>query len=130
MIDLLKIIGIGFLTVVCTIIIKEYKKDFAIYIILVGSLLILYMSFDILVKVVNFLSDLSSEADVDSGFISLLLKITGISILSEFAISICRDCGEASIASKIDFGGKIIVISLSIPVIGNSLEQLLLLLPS
>ena len=130
MIDLLKIIGIGFLTVVCTIIIKEYKKDFAIYIILVGSLLILYMSFDILVKVVNFLSDLSSKADVDSGFISLLLKITGISILSEFAISICKDCGEASIASKIDFGGKIIVISLSIPVIGSSLEQLLLLLPS
>ena len=130
MIDLLKIIGIGFLTVVCTIIIKEYKKDFAIYIVLVGSLLILYMSFDILVKVVNFLSDLSSKADVDSGFISLLLKITGISILSEFAISICKDCGEASIASKIDFGGKIIVISLSIPVIGNSLEQLLLLLPS
>lgn len=129
MIDLVKIIGIGFLTLICTIILKEYKKDFALYVILIGSLLILYFSFDLLASVVEFLKELSSKAEIDNSFISLLLKITGISILSEFAVSICRDCGESSIANKIDLGGKIIVISLSIPVIGNSLEQLLSLLP-
>ena len=130
MIDLIKIIGIGFLTVICSIILKEYKKEFVLYIILIGSLLILYISFDVLLDVVNFINDLSKKAYIDNSFVSLLLKITGISILSEFAISICKDCGEASIANKIDLGGKIIVISLSIPVIGSSLEQLLLLLPS
>ncbi len=129
MINLVKIIGIGFITLVITIILKEYKKDFALYVILIGSLLILYFSLDILLEVISFLKELSSKAQIDNSFISLLLKITGISILSEFAISICKDCGESSIASKIDLGGKIIVISLSIPVIGSSLEQLLALLP-
>lgn len=128
--DLIKIIGIGFITVILTIILKEYKKDFAIYTILIGGALILYFSFETLVDVVNFLKDLSSKGKIDYSFISLLLKITGISILSEFAVSICKDCGEASIASKIDLGGKILVISLSIPVIGNALEQLLSLLPA
>lgn len=128
--DLIKIIGIGFITVILTIILKEYKKDFAIYIILVGGALILYFSFETLLDVVNFLKDLSSKGKIDNSFISLLLKITGISILSEFAVSICKDCGENSIASKIDLGGKILVISLSIPVIGNALEQLLSLLPA
>lgn len=128
--DLIKIIGIGFITVILTIILKEYKKDFAIYIILIGGALILYFSFETLVNVVNFLKDLSTKGKIDNSFISLLLKITGISILSEFAVSICKDCGEASIASKIDLGGKILVISLSIPVIGNALEQLLSLLPA
>lgn len=130
MIDLIKIIGIGFLTVICSIVLKEYKKEFALYVVLIGTLLILYISFDILLNIVNFLNDLSRKASIDNSFVSLLLKITGISILSEFAISICKDCGEVSIANKIDLGGKIIVISLSIPVIGSSLEQLLLLLPS
>ena len=128
--DLIKIIGIGFITVILTIILKEYKKDFAIYTILIGGALILYFSFETLADVVNFLKDLSSKGKIDNSFISLLLKITGISILSEFAVSICKDCGEASIASKIDLGGKILVISLSIPVIGNALEQLLSLLPA
>lgn len=128
--DLIKIIGIGFITVILTIILKEYRKDFAIYIILIGGALILYFSFETLMDIVNFLKDLSSKGKIDNSFISLLLKITGISILSEFAVSICKDCGEASIASKIDLGGKILVISLSIPVIGNALEQLLSLLPA
>ena len=62
-------------------------------------------------------------------FITLLLKITGISILTEYAVSICKDSGENSIANKIDFGGKIIVISLSIPIISTTLESLTNLLP-
>lgn len=128
--DLIKIIGIGFITVILTIILKEYKKDFALYVILIGGALILYLSFDTLMSVIGFLEDLSSKGKLDNSFISLLLKITGISILSEFAVSICKDAGEASVASKIDLGGKVIVISLSIPVIGNALEQLLSLLPS
>lgn len=128
--DLIKIIGIGFITVVLTIILKEYKKDFALYAILIGGALILYLSFDTLTTIIKFLENLSSKGEIDDAFISLLLKITGISILAEYAVSICKDLGESSIANKIDLGGKVIVISLSIPVIGNSLEQLLSLLPS
>lgn len=128
--DLIKIIGIGFITLILTILLKEYKKDYAVYVILIGGALIIFLSLDTLINIIEFLTSLSSKAQIDNSFISLLLKITGISILSEFAISICKDCGESSIASKIDLGGKIIVISLSIPVIGNALEQLLSLLPA
>lgn len=128
--DLIKIIGIGFITLILTILLKEYKKDYAVYVILIGGALIIFLSLDTLINIIDFLNSLSSKAQIDNSFISLLLKITGISILSEFAISICKDCGESSIASKIDLGGKVIVISLSIPVIGNALEQLLALLPA
>ena len=47
-------------------------------------------------------------------FLSLLLKITGIALLTEFAISICKDAGEGAIASKIELGSKAIIISMSI----------------
>jgi stage III sporulation protein AD len=65
---------------------------------------------------------------ISKSFIILLLKITGISILTEFVVSICRDMGENSIANKVDLGGKLIVISLSIPVISSTLDGLLGLL--
>ena len=44
-------------------------------------------------------------------------------------MTLCADCGENAIASKIDLGGKLIIISLSIPVISASLAMLLNLLP-
>lgn len=76
---------------------------------------------------VNFIQDLSNRCNTQ--FISVLLKITGISILTEYAVSICKDSGESSIANKIDLGGKVIVISMSIPVISTALESLTKLLP-
>ena len=58
----------------------------------------------------------------------LLIKVTGISILTEFAVSICKDMGESAIASKIDLGGKILIVSLSIPIISAVLSGLIGLL--
>ena len=127
--DIIKIIGIGFLTLIITIILKEYKKEYAVYAVLIGGALIILYSIDTLKSIITFLTEISNNSNYNNLFISLLLKITGISILTEYAVSICRDVGENSIANKIDFGGKILVISLSIPVISTTLETLTKLLP-
>lgn len=126
--DILKIIGIGFATLVITIVLKEYKKEYAIYSTLIGGTIILLISMDTLKVIIDFIKKLSLQG-YNYEFINLLLKITGIAILTEYAVNICKDSGENSIANKIDFGGKIIIISLSIPVISNSLEILTKLLP-
>ena len=126
--EIVKIIGVGFITLIITIILKEYKKEYAIFSVLIGGCIILFLSFDILKNIIEFIERLSKNTYYDN-FISLLLKITGISILTEYAISICKDAGESAIANKIDFGGKLLVISLSIPVISTALESLTSLLP-
>lgn len=59
----------------------------------------------------------------------MLVKITGIAFLSEFAVSICKDSGEGAIASKIELGSKIIIISMSVPIISSLLELVLKILP-
>jgi stage III sporulation protein AD len=125
--DIIKIIGVGFVTLIISIMLKEYRKDFAIYASLVGGAIILYFAIDYLKSIVNFLDSLSSTG-ISRDFILLLVKITGISILTEFAVSICKDMGESAIANKVDLGGKLLVISLSIPVISATLSGLLKLL--
>ena len=60
---------------------------------------------------------------------ALLLKITGIALLTEFAISICKDSGEGAIASKIEIGSKVIIITMSIPIITSLLELVIEILP-
>ena len=126
--DIVKVIGIAFLTLIFTIILKQYRKDFAIYVVIVGGALILLSSLETFKNIIDFINRLSNKSNISSDFIKLLIKITSISILLEFAISICKDSGESAIANKIDLGGKIIVISMSIPVISTMLNGLLELL--
>ena len=102
--EIVKIIGVGFITLIITIILKEYRRDFAIFAVLIGGAIILYFSFDMLSGIISFINTLNEKSN--TGFISVLLKITGISILTEYAVSICKDSGENSIANKIDFRRK------------------------
>ena len=82
---------------------------------------------DYLKGIVDFINNLSVTG-VSSSFILLLVKITGISILTEFAVSVCKDMGENAIASKVDLGGKLLIVSLSVPIITATLSGLLGLL--
>lgn len=127
--EIIKIIGIGFLTLIITIILKENKKEYAMYSVLIGGTIILLYSMGTIKTIVDFAKSLSVNLKYNNMFITLILKITGIAILTEYAVSICRDSGENAIANKIDFASKVIVISLSIPIISSTLESLNNLLP-
>lgn len=99
------------------------------YISLISGVIILFFVMDKLTEVIGLLRRVSEDASINSSFLSLLLKITGIAFLAEFAVSVCKDSGEGAIASKIEIGSKIIIIALSIPIISNLLEIILKILP-
>ena len=84
---------------------------------------------DKLTGIINLLQSMANKTSINSTFLMLLIKITGIAFLSEFAVSICKDSGEAAIASKIEIGTKIIIISMSIPIISSLLEIIVKVLP-
>ena len=85
-----------------------------------------------LVTILTFVGLISIDIasyNLISAFLGLLIKITGIAVLTEFAVSICKDSGETAIASKIDMGGKVVIISMSIPIISGLLETIIKILP-
>ena len=127
--DIIKIIGIGLISLIIIIIIKQYRPEFAIYISIIAGILIITLSLDKLTGIINILTTLSNKTGLNSEYLGILLKITGIAILTEFAVSICNDAGESAIATKVDLGGKIIIISISIPIIVALLELIVKILP-
>ena len=127
--DIIKIIGIGLVSLIIIIIIKQYRPEFAIYISIIAGVLIITFGLDKLTGIINILTTLSNKTGLNSEYLGILLKITGIAILTEFAVSICNDAGESAIATKVDLGGKIIIISISIPIIVALLELIVKILP-
>lgn len=127
--EIVKIIGVGLVALILIIILKQYKPEFTIYASIIAGAIILLMVMDKLYSIINLLSNISQKAGIGNKFLKIILKITGIAILTEFAVSICKDSGESAIASKIDLGGKIIIISISIPIITALLELVISILP-
>ena len=127
--DIVKIIGVGIISLVIIIILKQYKPEFAIYVSIISGIIILFLVMDKIYGVVNLLINISNKTGTGTEFIGLILKITGIAILTEFAVSVCNDAGETAIANKVDLGGKIVIISISIPIITALLELILQILP-
>ncbi len=127
--EIIKIIGIGLIALIIIIMLKQYRPEYAIFISILTGILILFLVMDRLTGIINLIQSIEDKFSINTQFIALLIKITGIAFLSEFAVSICKDSGEAAIASKIELGSKIIIISMSIPIISSLLEIILKILP-
>lgn len=127
--DIIKIIGIGLVSLIIIIILKQYKPDFAIYISILSGAIILLLVMDKLTGIINLLISIQNKANMNNQFLVILLKITGIAFLTEYASSICKDAGEAAIATKIDLGGKVLIIAISIPIIQALLELIIKIMP-
>lgn len=127
--DIIKIIGIGLIALIIIIILKQYRPEFAMYVSLGAGVLIFTLIATKLSGIIEVLKNLSSKTAINNEFLVLLIKITGIAILTEFAVSICKDSGENAIASKVDLGGKVIIMSMSIPIMSSLLETIIKILP-
>ena len=127
--DIFKIIIVGFITVVTTIILKQIKPEMAIFISIAGGLVILFMIINTVTNVFTNFTNLANKTGVNSGLFNCILKVVGIGYITEFASNVCIDSGSSSIADKIMFSGKIAILVLSMPVINNLIEMIIGLMP-
>ena len=127
--DIIKIIGVGLIALIIIIILKQYRPEFVIYVSIIAGVIILILIMDKVSAIIDLLTSLSNKTVINNEFLVLLIKITGIAFLTEFSVSICKDSGETAIANKIDIGGKVLMISMSIPIIASLLETIIKILP-
>ena len=127
--EIIKIIGIGLVALVIIIILKQYKPEYAIYVSIIAGILILFFAIEKLTGIIELLQLISNKTYINQQFLGILLKITGIAFLTEFAVSVCSDAGEKAIANKIEIGSKVIIITMSMPIIKSLLELIMEILP-
>ena len=127
--DIIKIIAVGLIALIIIIILKQYRPEFVIYVSIIAGVIILILIMDKVSAIIDLLTSLSNKTVINNEFLVLLIKITGIAFLTEFSVSICKDSGETAIANKIDIGGKVLIISKSIPIIASLLETIIKILP-
>lgn len=127
--EIVQVIGIAFVATFMIMIIKQYRPEFSIYISIITGILIFFVVISKLTSVIELIKSLSSKLGTNMQYFSLLIKITGIAYLSEFATNICKDSGETAIASKVELAGRVIIIAMSVPILGALIDTITNILP-
>jgi stage III sporulation protein AD len=123
--EIVKIVSFAFIALFIVLILKEHKSSIAVYVsIIVGIGIFLYMMTKV-TAVMQFLQQLAVKANIDYIYLNTVLKILGIAYLSSFCSEICKDAGESSLASKVEFSGKILILVLAIPILMAVLQSIL-----
>jgi stage III sporulation protein AD len=127
--DIVQIAGLCILTVVIIVILKEQRPELAIQVSILTGVVVFLIIAGKISSVVELFLKYSREFGIDSLYISILLKITGIAYIAEFAADICRDAGESSMATRIELAGKVIIIVIAAPLVTSFLELITDIMP-
>ena len=123
--EILKIILIGIVTCVATIIVKNIKPEFSILVSLSGSVVILILIINNLVDIVSGFSSIVNKTNINTQLFSSVLKIVGVGYITEFGADICQDTGNSSIANKVLLSGKVVIMCLALPIVNSMLNVIM-----
>ena len=127
--EILQIVGLGLITTVFYLILKERKEEIAIALTIAFTALIFILMMDKIQAVLQVFEDLALKANVNMFYLTTVFKIIGIAYIAEFGAQICRDADSEAIAGKIEFAAKIIIMVLAIPIMVAILETIVRLIP-
>lgn len=127
--EIFQVVGIGFIGMVLAVFIKERNKEAAILVSLATGVIIFLMALSKVKAVMDVLWRLAASADINMFYLTTILKIVGIAYIAEFGSQICKDAGEGSVAAKIEFAAKVLIMVLALPILVAILESILRLIP-
>ncbi|MCD7921140.1 MAG: stage III sporulation protein AD [Clostridiales bacterium] len=114
---MIRIAMIGLGGVVLALMFRQQKSEYALYISLGAAVLILILSVEKLGSVVETIRNIQAYIQLDSAMIKILLKMIGITYVSEFAAQICRDAGFGALGSQIEMFARLSIMAVSVPVL-------------
>ena len=116
----LKLCMVALLVLASSTVIKQWKSDFSPLVrigatVLFGTLLIASAQ-----PIFSLINTLAGKSDTLK-YVETILKGLGIVILTQISADICRDSGEGTLAGHIETVGKLELLLLCIPLIGEIL---------
>ena len=122
--DILKIAVLGVSGVLFALLFRKEKTEYGTFISILVCVCIFVYIITKLETVLAFAKRLETMLPIDSRYISMLLKMIGITYVAEFAMNICKDAGYAAIGNQIEIFAKMSILVISIPVLTVFLETI------
>lgn len=127
--EIFQIVGLALVAATLSVLLKRDRPEIAIQISIISGVVIFLLMVVKVSAVIELLQNLAKKVNIDTVYMTTVLKIIGIAYVATFGSEVCRDAGESSIASKIEFGGKVLIMVLAVPILMAVLDIMVGIIP-
>lgn len=114
----------GIVGVLLAIQFKTQKPEYSLYIGFALSILVFGYVVRQIEAVMSQLDVIRQYLGTAQGYLSILLKVIGITYICEFSAGICKDAGFSSVSDQIEILGKLSVMFAGLPILFAVIEQI------
>lgn len=122
--DIFRVVAFAIIATILIVLLKEQRKEMALMLTIIAALGIILFAIDEISEIINLLNTLAEKSGINKDYLLIIIKVTGIAYVVEFGKNICQDAGQSAIATKLEMAGKVVIVSLSIPIISALLSVL------
>ena len=97
-------------------VLKGFNNDIAGLVLISGGIIIIGLGLNYLLDFFNFFNYIKNISGVDETLVMIMYKVTALGLIVEYTSEIIEDLGAKSLSNKLEFVGKIMIISVSLPV--------------
>lgn len=120
--NIIAFVGAGIIGAVLSVVLRQYKPEFSVYITLITGMLMLGAAVTAVKPVIETVTGYLQIADPDTSYVDVLVKSLAVCYITQMASDSCADAGEKSIAAKIELAGKFAIVLLALPVFDRLME--------
>ena len=124
MAEMIKVGILGIVGVLLAVQFKTEKPQYATYIGIAMGILLFSYALGEFSGVVRQLEAVREYLGGGEGYLSILLKVVGITYICEFCADICKDAGYGAIAAQVEILGKLSVMLAGLPILFGVMEQI------
>ncbi len=99
------------------VIIRQYQGDFAFAVQVAAVIILVALSLNLTDDIFKELISITSNSEINNSYIKLLIKAVGAAVIIELSADMCRDTGNSALAFSVELTGKIIILSMSFPML-------------
>ena len=119
-----KAIAVIILTVILGVTLGKTEKDISVVLSVTACSIILIIAMQYLEEVIAFLWQLSSKESEQIPSIKIILKITGVALVTELTTLISSDAGNSSLGKAVEILGNAAILNLALPLLETFLTIL------
>lgn len=120
--------GIAVIAAIMAVLLRKSRPEISTCVGLLTAVMILALSVSKVQPALNEINELMSSANVNSQYMSILIKALGVCFIAQLASDVCRDAGESAIASNVELAGKLAVLIIALPLFGQVADLVLKLM--
>lgn len=121
---MIKVSMVAICGVIFTILLKTKNQEYSVIVSLSTCVILMACVISRLETLVQYINRFQAYVVIDKEYIQILLKMAGISYVAEISSSLCKDCGQQTLATQVEMFGKLSVLALGMPVLLSLLDML------